>query len=767
MSEHTEKGFFENLWERRFIQYLVSYLVASWGILQFTEWITKRYALPNAWVDLIMIFLLTLIPSVLLVTYNQGKPGKDRWRMIEKIAIPANVIIAASLVFILFSGQSLQAMASKVTVTNEDGDTIERLVAKGDAVQKIALFNFLNKTAKEENNWLTSALPILLSADLEQDIRFYCEPAFELKDEIEAFDYRYDQELPYAVKLKVAEENYKTQFLEGEILQENQEWILHIKVFEVEDGELFFEESFRGTDLLLLIDQIAELYLSKIENPEIQREEQPDLPVGDLFTANLQALQAFTEGEIATYVENNPNKAVQLYQQALNLDPNFIECHLSMGILLQRINQSDQAEQNLEYAMEHSEILTERQQFRIRHQYYLNAKNNEKAIALLEMWRQLYPNSLTPYKRLIQAHAVRADFEKARQVGEEALQAGHGKDILLNLAQLSLTQGKTEQAEGYFKQFAEAYPEKASKTTGLAKMYHQQGDNEKALEYLEQLLLLQPNDPEVLMALAEILMKTGHFEEAENKFLKAHQKAKTFNDSIIATRNLVVLYHQIGHINQSIASLESLVENLKTRMTPFEASLNYLNYFTISVFADGGRIQDIKTKINEILTTYPDPQGIYPCAAQINLAIAEKNRENINQIMADCTEELTLLGGENMMVQLKAYQYWYNEEYEQAIESFTTFFTSIGLEDPSYYTILAELYRQSGNPEKGLELLAPALERTPFVAEYHYMNGKCLLNAGQTEAARKAITRALELWADADDNYVPAKEARADLAEIQ
>jgi hypothetical protein len=78
MSESQELSFFENLWKRRFIQFTVSYLVGCWGLLQFTDWLVKRYSLSSSWVDIVILFFLVMLPSVLVITYNHGRPGKDQ-----------------------------------------------------------------------------------------------------------------------------------------------------------------------------------------------------------------------------------------------------------------------------------------------------------------------------------------------------------------------------------------------------------------------------------------------------------------------------------------------------------------------------------------------------------------------------------------------------------------------------------------------------------------------------------------------------------------
>jgi len=108
----------------------------------------------------------------------------------------------------------------------------------------------------------------------------------------------------------------------------------------------------------------------------------------------------------------------------------------------------------------------------------------------------------------------------------------------------------------------------------------------------------------------------------------------------------------------------------------------------------------------------------------------------------------------------------YNGNYAESIEAFEKYFAELGLEDPTYDSLIADIHRLNGEPEKGLELLEPALEKSPYQADLHYLKGKCLRDAGNTTEAKVAMERALELWAEADENFVPLQEVKADLAAL-
>jgi hypothetical protein len=74
----------------------------------------------------------------------------------------------------------------------------------------------------------------------------------------------------------------------------------------------------------------------------------------------------------------------------------FAEAYLELSNLLTRLNQTDAAKEAMQHAMDRLAGLPEERQFIIRYFYYDQNKDIDKAIALLEMWRKLYPRSYSP-----------------------------------------------------------------------------------------------------------------------------------------------------------------------------------------------------------------------------------------------------------------------------------------------------------------------------------------------------------------------------------
>jgi hypothetical protein len=160
----------KNLLERRVPQYLAAYLGASWVLIEFLSFAEERYALSTAWTDMALLALLLLIPSVVMYTYNHGRPGRDAWVRSEMVAIPVNVVILVVVLFTAFSGRELNGAVRQITLLNEDGEQIERLVANPEHIRRIGVFNFAAPAGDTASAWLGEGVPLLLLHDVMQDL---------------------------------------------------------------------------------------------------------------------------------------------------------------------------------------------------------------------------------------------------------------------------------------------------------------------------------------------------------------------------------------------------------------------------------------------------------------------------------------------------------------------------------------------------------------------------------------------------------------------
>ena len=82
----------KTLLERRVPQIIVSYIVASTSMVLFLDWLKINYGFPKEYITLALFGAVSIIPSVIILAYFHGAPGKDEWTKIEKIGIPLNIV---------------------------------------------------------------------------------------------------------------------------------------------------------------------------------------------------------------------------------------------------------------------------------------------------------------------------------------------------------------------------------------------------------------------------------------------------------------------------------------------------------------------------------------------------------------------------------------------------------------------------------------------------------------------------------------------------
>ena len=111
-----KKSFIKTLLERRIPQILGSYLVAGTSLILFIEYLIDKYQFPSHYSTLALFSLICILPSVMILSYFHGTPGKDEWTRVEKVGIPINVLFIAG---ILFFGDSLNIWQISNSSTNE------------------------------------------------------------------------------------------------------------------------------------------------------------------------------------------------------------------------------------------------------------------------------------------------------------------------------------------------------------------------------------------------------------------------------------------------------------------------------------------------------------------------------------------------------------------------------------------------------------------------------------------------------------------------
>ena len=91
----------ENIVGRKVPHIIGSYFIAGTSLILFVDWLVNRYTLPEYYTTMALFGIIAILPSVVILAYFHGAPGKDEWHKIEIIGIPFNIIF---IFFVLLIG---------------------------------------------------------------------------------------------------------------------------------------------------------------------------------------------------------------------------------------------------------------------------------------------------------------------------------------------------------------------------------------------------------------------------------------------------------------------------------------------------------------------------------------------------------------------------------------------------------------------------------------------------------------------------------------
>jgi tetratricopeptide (TPR) repeat protein/TolB-like protein len=557
------------LWERSVIQVTALYLLVAWLLkLAIGAWVSQNLFSPYL-ADLAWVILLSLLPTIVLITLFRGRATSQNGRKWKTLGIPANVLLAVLLSFMLFRGKELGAITTQVTMENEDGEMISRELLKSEFRKNISIFPFDDQSGGSETNWLQYGIPLLMELDLSQDIFIRAASMTNYFDKIKEAGYDEGLNLPLTLKKKLAEQHRLNYFVSGSFTRKNDLFILSTDVYETKSGRLVSGFVIEDSDVFRLIDRQTIAVKQAVGIPEAHINNAPDLPVKEITSHSLSAFESFVNGHVAGSIESDWDKAIQELGNSVNTDPGFALAHLYLAQYYLNNNQFEKITGSLETVMDNLYKLPEQEQFLAKIYYYLMRQESEKAIAVNQMWIELFPEDIQAYVVIAQRYQLANQFEKAIGAYQTILELDPSQDnFLISIGNQFTKLGRLDSALVYYQEFERNNPQSSLSYRKLGEHYLKVTEFEKARENYEKASLLEPNDISILLNLAEVDSYLEVPQKIEPKLMEILSRCSLAKDSGAVYRELADYYLRTGQIKKAIRFNEMAFEHLKTVYTP-------------------------------------------------------------------------------------------------------------------------------------------------------------------------------------------------------
>jgi serine/threonine protein kinase/Flp pilus assembly protein TadD len=548
-------------------------------------------------------------------------------------------------------------------------------------------------------------------------------------------------------------------------------------------GKLLGSESLEGTgeqSIFAMVDDMTKRIKKNFELSESEISSDIDRAIGTITTKSPEAYSFYMRG--GTYHDNGDNRsAIQEYEKAVSLDPEFATAYRSMAMAYGNLGLYAEYRRFCRKSFELSDRVSDRERYRNEAEFYaMSEKTYDKALEAYKKLVELYPDDPGGNNQLGLFYRNLEEWDKALERFEYSRKAKIASSIeYSNLADTYRNKGMHEEAIAALEEYLRNFGDNFSIRNDLAQIYLDLGNHELAFGELEKAFSLNPtyhlnlrNKGDIFLCMKDLakaeqeyqklldkedslskawgLARMGFLRQLQGRFVDSEKLFGQFlsmaKDSGQRDWEIIILSNLMGYTNL-------ISRNYKDALNEFDRALD------ISVELDDWGSQ--RTVLYNKGLAYLELNEMAE-AAKAAAELKELCQKSMNKKLMRMHHNLSGL------IEMK------KENYASAIESIKK---AISL-DPrifkDYNDSLAIAYYKSGDLDNAKvqyeRIMACPRGVLMYGFEYaksDYMLGKICEQQGDNAGAIEHYKRSLALWKDADPGVPEVEDARKRLAGLK
>ena len=296
--------------------------------------------------------------------------------------------------------------------------------------------------------------------------------------------------------------------------------------------------------------------------------------------------------------KGNLQEALKLFEECKKIEPKDAAVHYELGMVYKLLGSNDQALANAKFCAE-ADPQNEWYQLLLIDCYNAN-KQYEQAVKIREALIKKYPEKTEFKEDLAIEYAVMGYYDRSYKIYEELEKTyGVNEQITLNKVKLLKSQKKTKEAELELKKLSASNPSEAHFYGYLAEFYLDQNDLEAAKAMYDKILMVEPNNPEVHLALHNYYSAKGNdalaFENLKKAFLNPDLDTET-KSSILGSFYSRAEAHEKDAFERGV---ELAVIMLEVHPKSTEANAMYADFLKFDKKIKEASIYYYKAALNE------------------------------------------------------------------------------------------------------------------------------------------------------------------------
>jgi tetratricopeptide (TPR) repeat protein len=682
---------------------------------------------------------------------------KHKSLIISSVFIFTLLFISAFVFLKYFYGNQ----TTKIKLTDEEGNTLTRDIAKTQFLKKVVVFLFRNDGSRYD--WMTSGLPMMIASDLNQDVMIQVRDGLFYIDDYKRSGVSDFTKIPDNILRNIASVYKLDYFVTGTFNVSAENYIsIDLKTYNTEIGKLLGQHEVTSDDLFQLVDQISPMIKKDIGFEDSYIENTIDLPVSEVLTPSFNAIAEFTIGMEDILIDGRYKTGVSRIQNAIEIDSIFTKAYYELSNFYMNMNRLPDALASLEFVLDNPYRLTEREQFLAKSRYYFITGDNDKRIKVLQMYKDLYPQDIESYNQLGEALYEMGNFKEAEIVFEEGLKIDDYRgEFLRRLGHINKARRNYDQALKYYEMYQEKYPDVSRSYKLLGGLHLETGNFDEAEINLEKAVLLDSRAISSGVDLIEVKQRKGQFEEALEEYELLLKKCNTADDSVRVMWSITNYYFLRGEIEKGLQIREKTYQIAATayhpRVMSFYTVTNLYWYYEIG--QDTIALRNLKLEEEK----HADNYGNITAFGYINYYLRKNDIENSRlqyKRVTDFVEQYGSLSGLELFFRARIYKL--EGEYEKALDTYEEYrLHNVYSTNAVITNRMVECYLSNKQFDKAETALKELLQSFPFDPTTYYHLALVYQEQGKLYDAQASLKIANEIWENADDTYVLAQKAKS------
>jgi len=330
-------------------------------------------------------------------------------------------------------------------------------VKKHQAVQltdkdQLILADFTNQTG---DTVFDSTLKEALAIQLEQSPLLQLVSDAELHSNLQYLGQSRDQKITPELAQQLGQRLGVKAYLAGTIANLGTSYVISINAVNCASGEVFAREQETAPDktaVLQAVSKAATAMRARL-GESMASIQKLTTPYTNVTTTSLQAFHAFSLGEDEHRMGRDFPQASSFYQQAIELDPNFAMAYARLGVTFSNQGSAAKGLLNMKKAYDLRERVTERERMYIESQWALQQYDLPKSLESYKLYVATYPRDATALNNLAQTYVFMGEFEKALEGYEKTWEIAKWDNVAAdNAAGTLLALDRLPEAERYLKE---------------------------------------------------------------------------------------------------------------------------------------------------------------------------------------------------------------------------------------------------------------------------------------------------------------------------